>query len=67
MYIIALSLFFNIYLYMLYFLYLYFLANIYVVLCAIWYHSYNLKNVRNIHGGVILSVSKVAGLSLQLY
>ena len=21
--------------------------------CAIWYHSYNLKNVKNIHGGVL--------------
>ena len=24
--------------------------------CAIWYHSYNLKNVKNIHGGVLLLV-----------
>ena len=23
-----------------------------VVRCAIWYHSYNLKNVKNTHGGV---------------
>ena len=22
--------------------------------CAIWYHSYNLKNVKNTHGGVLL-------------
>ena len=22
-----------------------------VVLCAIWYHSHNLKNVKNTHGG----------------
>ena len=27
-----------------------------VVLCAIWYHSYNLKNVKNTHGGVLLLV-----------
>ena len=24
--------------------------------CAIWYHLYNLKNVSNTHGGVILLV-----------
>ena len=28
----------------------------YVVLCAIWYYSYNLKNVKNTHGGVLLIV-----------
>ena len=22
--------------------------------CAIWYHLYNLKNVKNTHGGVLL-------------
>ena len=27
-----------------------------MVLCAIWYHSYNLKNVKNTHGGVLLLV-----------
>ena len=26
------------------------------MLCAIWYHSYYLKNVKNIHGGVIFLV-----------
>ena len=26
-----------------------------VVRCAIWYHMYNLKNVKNTHGGVVLS------------
>ena len=26
------------------------------MLCAIWYHLYNLKNVKNTHGGVILLV-----------
>ena len=24
-----------------------------VMFCAIWYHLYNLKNVRNTHGGVL--------------
>ena len=28
----------------------------YVTLCAIWYHLYNLKNVKNIYGEVILLV-----------
>ena len=28
----------------------------YVMLCAIWYHLYNLKNVKNTHEGVLLSV-----------
>ena len=27
-----------------------------VVHCAIWYHLYNLKNVKNIHGGVLILV-----------
>ena len=27
--------------------------------CAIWYHLYNLKNVKNTHGGVLLLVLKV--------
>ena len=27
---------------------------LYVVFCAIWYHPYNLKNVKNTHGGVLL-------------
>ena len=26
----------------------------YVVFCAIWYHSHDLKNVKNTHGGVLL-------------
>ena len=29
---------------------------IYVMRCAIWYHLYNLKNVENTHGGVLLLV-----------
>ena len=28
----------------------------YVVLCAIWNHSYNLKNVKNTHGGTLFLV-----------
>ena len=35
---------------------------IYVMLCAIWYHLYNLKNAKNTHGGVLLLVN----FSLQL-
>ena len=27
--------------------------------CAIWYNLYNLKNVKNTHGGVLLLVLKV--------
>ena len=26
---------------------------LFVVRCAIWYHLYNLKNVKNTHGGVL--------------
>ena len=28
-----------------------------VMHCAIWYHLYNLKNVKNTHGGVLLFVT----------
>ena len=28
----------------------------YVMLCAIWYHLYNLKTLKNTHGGVLLLV-----------
>ena len=31
-----------------------------VMFCAIWYHLYNLKNVKNTHGGMLF-------LSLQLH
>ena len=31
----------------------------YVVRCAIWYHLYNLKNVKSTHGGVLLLILKV--------
>ena len=27
--------------------------------CAIWYHLYNLKNVKNTHGGVLILVTKI--------
>ena len=29
---------------------------IYVVRCTIWYHLYNLKNVKNTHGEVLVLV-----------
>ena len=29
---------------------------LYVMLCRIWYHLYNLKSVKNTHGGVLLLV-----------
>ena len=35
---------------------------IYVMFCAIWYHLYNLKNVKNTHGGVLLLI-KLQALS----
>ena len=28
----------------------------YVMRCAIWYHLYNLKNVKNTHGGVLILI-----------
>ena len=31
----------------------------YVMRCAIWYHLHNLKNVKNTHGGVLLSIVKL--------
>ena len=33
-----------------------FFLNYNVMFCAIWYHFYNLKNVENSHGGVLLLV-----------
>ena len=35
-----------------------FLCNLglYVMRCAIWYHLYNLKNVKNTHGGVLILI-----------
>ena len=32
--------------------------------CTIWYHLYNLKNVKNTHGGVLILV-KLQALSLK--
>ena len=32
----------------------------YVMRCAIWYHLYNFKNVKNTHGGVLLLVPNCA-------
>ena len=44
-----------------------FIATIsYVMFCAIWCHLYNLKSVKNTHGGVLLLV-KMQAFSLQLY
>ena len=33
-----------------------FILTLYVVRCAIWYHLYNLKNMKNTHGGVLILV-----------
>ena len=33
--------------------------------CAIWYHLYNLKNVKNTHGGVLLFTSKSVLLKIS--
>ena len=38
----------------------------YVMLCAIWYHLYNLKNVKNTHGGVLLLVKPATLLKVTL-
>ena len=32
----------------------YYILNKYVMRCAIWYHLYNLKNVKSNHGQVLL-------------
>ena len=37
-----------------------------MIICAIWYHLYCLKNVKNTHGGVLLLL-KLQTKSLQLY
>ena len=34
-------------------------VSLYVMRCAIWNHLYNLKNVKNTHGGVLISVTKI--------
>ena len=33
---------------------------VYVVCCAIWYHLYNLKNMKNTHGAVLILVKSQA-------
>ena len=35
---------------------------LYIMLCAIWYHLYNLENVKNTHEGVLLLVKLQATL-----
>ena len=35
------------------------LKELYVILRTIWYHLHNLKNVKNIHGGVVLLVKSL--------
>ena len=37
------------------------LNDIYVMRCAIWYHLYNLKNLKNTHGGVLFVSSNFIG------
>ena len=45
----------------------YIFVHTYIVMhCAIWHHLYNLKNVRNTRGGVLLLV-KMQAKSLQRY
>ena len=39
-------------------------SSLYVVRCAIWYHFFNLKNVKNSHGGVLILVKLQASLQL---
>ena len=36
---------------------------LYMMRCAIWYHLYNLKNVQNTHGGVLILVKLQATAS----
>ena len=40
---------------------------VYVMRCAIWYHLYNLKNVKNTHGGVLLFVKMQATVIGRLH
>ena len=35
-----------------------------MVRCAIWYHLYNLKNVKNAHGGVLILIKLQAACNL---
>ena len=41
-------------------------VKLYVLRCAIWYHLYNLKNLKNTHRGV-LHLVKLQAKSLQHY
>ena len=34
--------------------------------CAIWYHLYNFKNVKNTHGGVLISVKLQASACTKI-
>ena len=43
----------------------YFVFFSYVMPCTIWYHLYNLKHVKNTHGGVLLSVKLQAEIMLR--
>ena len=38
-----------------------------VMRCMVWHHLYNLKNVKDTHGGVLLLVKWQAKKNLQLY
>ena len=39
---------------------------LYVKFCAIWYHLHNLKNFKNTHGGLLLSVNLKPATSLKV-
>ena len=41
-------------------------STINVMRCAIWYHLYNLKNVKNTHGGVLILVKLQANVSFDI-
>ena len=41
-------------------------SQIYVVRCTTWYHLYNLKYVRNTHGGVLILV-KLQAMALIIF
>ena len=34
--------------------------------CAIWWHLYNLKNVKNTHGGVLILVKLQLGTTFEV-
>ena len=38
-----------------------------MMFCVIWYHLYNLKNVKNTHGGVLLLVKVVVQYKRAIY